>query len=234
MEIMALIPARSGSVRVENKNIRNLAGKPLISYTIRAAKASRKVNRIVVSTDSESIAGIAREHGAEIPFLRPREISKTDSTEMEFFLHALGWFKKNENYSPDFIVLLYPTSPFRKAKSIDLAVEMILARPDADSLRSVRLCSEHPYKMWRIEGDKLVPFVGGIDCNMHTWSYQKLPIVYTQNASIYITRPRTIFDKGSPTGDIILPFVMNERESVDINSLIDFEFAEWLISNGDI
>ena len=159
MNILGFIPARRGSKRVPNKNIKLLDGKPLIAYTIEAAKASKQVNRIVVSTDSQEIASVAKTFGAEVPFLRPAAIAKSDSTEMQFFRHALDWFWENQQYEPGLIVLLYPTSPFRKSQSIDKAVAAIRQHPEAHSLRSVRLCSEHPYKMWTIENDGyLKPF----------------------------------------------------------------------------
>lgn len=231
MNILSFIPARSGSKRIPKKNIKLLKGKPLIAYTIEAANKSKHINRTVVSTDSAEIAAVAKQYGAEVPFLRPESISKSDSTEMEFFNHALDWFSKNENYEPDLIVLLYPTSPFRKTESIDRAIEEMLAHPEADSLRSVRLCSEHPYKMWVIEDGYLKPFVKEQDSNIHTFSYHLLPTVYIQNASIYITKPSTINVKKSPTGDIILPFIMDEIESIDINNLLDFQFAELVMEN---
>ena len=230
MKILAFIPARAGSKRVLNKNLKPLQGKPLIAYTIESAKAACQINRIIVSTDSEEIASTARQYGAETPFLRPKNISQGDSTEMQFFEHALDWFQKHEDYAPDLIVLLYPTSPFRKPESIDRAVEEILKHPEADSLRSVRLCSEHPYKMWAVEDGYLKPFVKGKNPNIHTLSYQLLPTVYVQNASIYITRPSTIWNKKSPTGDIIIPFIMDEAESIDINTPLDFKFAEIMIN----
>lgn len=228
-KILALIPARAGSKRIPNKNIKLLAGKPLIAYTIECAKKSKYINRIVVSTDSEDIASVARQYGAEVPFLRPKEISQENSTEMQFFEHALDWFSKNENYEPDLIVLLYPTSPFRKPESIDKAIEEMLKHPEADSLRSIKLCSEHPYKMWTIENGYLKPFVKSENSNIHTFSYQLFPKVYIQNASIYITKPSTIKNKKSPVGDIVVPFVMEEIESLDINTPLDFKFAEMLI-----
>lgn len=226
MKILAFIPARSGSKRIPKKNIILLRGKPLIAYTIEAAKRSKYINRIVVSTDSKEIADIAKKFDAEVPFLRPSNISKADSTEMEFFSHALDWFIENEDYIPDLIVLLYPTSPFRKAESIDKAIEEMLKNPEADSLRSIRLCSEHPYKMWIIEDGYLKPFVKTEDPNIHTLSYHLFPKVYIQNANIYITKPSTIKNKKSPTGDIIIPFVMDELESIDINNPLDFQLAE--------
>ena len=226
MNILAFIPARAGSKRVPNKNILPLNGKPLIAYTIEAARASQHINRIVVSTDSEEIAAVAKEYGAEVPFIRPASIAQSDSTEMQFFEHALDWFKCNEEYEPDLIVLLYPTSPFRTAASIDRAVEKISRHPEADSLRSVKLCAEHPYKMWVIENNYLKSFAKNDVPNSHTLSYQLLPTIYIQNASIYITKPSTLLNKKSPTGDIIVPFVMDEEESIDINNPIDFTLAE--------
>ncbi|MDR4503639.1 MAG: acylneuraminate cytidylyltransferase family protein [Candidatus Scalindua sp.] len=229
MEILALIPARGGSKRVEDKNICLLGGKPLIAYTVEAALASKLISRVVVSTDSRQVAGISKEYGAETPFLRPESISQDDSTEMEFFEHALGWFMKYEGYEPDLIVQLYPTSPFRKAETIDKAVKEIQLYPEADSLRSITLCTEHPYKMWVIENSRLKPFVKSEDCNMHTRSYHLLPRVYIQNASIYITKPSTIKNKGTPIGDIVIPFPMDERESIDINTPLDLQFAEMVL-----
>jgi len=231
MNILAFIPARAGSKRVPNKNLLPLKGKPLIAYTIEAALKAQRVTRIIVSTDSEEIAAVARTHGAEVPFLRPAEIAQSDSTEMQFFTHALDWLLVHEGYSPDLLVLLYPTSPFRKSASIDAAIEKMLGHPEADSLRSIRLCNEHPYKMWVEEGGYLQPLVKKTDKNSHTLSYQLLPKTYIQNASIYITRPRTIREKGSPTGDVIIPFVMDEFESVDINTPLDFRIAD-LMADG--
>ncbi len=227
--VLGFIPARGGSKRVPRKNIQPLCGKPLIAYTIEAARASRLVNRVIVSTDSEEIAEVSKRYGAEVPFLRPKSIAQSNSTEMEFFEHALGWLKECEGYEPDLIVLLYPTSPLRKPDTIDRAVETMLAHPEADSLRSVKRCSEHPYKMWVIEEGYLKPFVKSDDPNTHTLAYHLLPEVYIQNASIYITKPSTLREKGSPTGDIIIPFVMDEIESIDINTPLDFKIAELVI-----
>jgi N-acylneuraminate cytidylyltransferase len=231
MKILGFIPARAGSQRIPNKNLRKLGGKPLIAYTIEAAKSAKRINRIVVSTDSPGICKVSKYYGAEAPFLRPKNISGSHSTEMEFLIHALDWFKKNEGYVPDLIVLLYPTSPFRKAETIDRAIKKILNHPEADSLRSVKLCKEHPHKMWQIKNEYLKPLLRSKIANMHTLSYQLLPTVYIQNASIYITRPKTILMKKSPTGNKIIPFVMDSVESIDINTILDFQMADLIIRN---
>ncbi|MCP5462054.1 MAG: acylneuraminate cytidylyltransferase family protein [bacterium] len=231
MNILGFIPARAGSKRLPDKNIRVLGDKPLITYTIAASLAARDITRTIVSTDSRDIASISLSSGAEVPFMRPPELAQSNSTEMEFFLHALEWLKKNESYVPDLIVLLYPTSPFRKAESIDRAIRLMLQHPEADSLRSIRMCSEHPYKMWQIdERGYLRPFVKTGDTCTQTLSTQLFPMVYIQNASIYITKPSTILNKQSPIGDIVIPFIMDDIESTDINTLFDFKCAEMILN----
>ncbi|MEW6748388.1 MAG: acylneuraminate cytidylyltransferase family protein [Candidatus Micrarchaeota archaeon] len=231
MKVLALILARGGSERIPKKNIAMLGGHPLIHYTIEAAKKSKHINRIIVSTDSQEIADVAKRLGAEVPFLRPAEISKSDSTELQAFEHALGYLKDEEGYEPDIIVKPFPTSPFRTTKTIDRAIEMLIAHPEADSVRSVRLCKEHPYKMWRIEGGELkhlIPEDQKPD-QAHTLSYQVLPEVYVNNASIDVTKPSTVFGKKSITGSKILALVMDELESHDINTPLDLLLAERLL-----
>lgn len=230
IKILALIAARAGSKRVKGKNIKLLHGKPLIAYTIEAAKKSKFITRIIVTTDSHEIAQIAKKYGAETPFLRPINLAKDSSTEYEFHQHAINWLKNNENYVPDLIVNLYPTTPFRKASSIDKAIELIISHPEADSLRSVTKCTEHPYKMWCVQGDYLKPFVKNKDSGNHTLSYQLLPEIYIQNASIYITTPKTLQKYKSTVGNKVLRFIMDADESLDINSKNDFILAE-LLSN---
>lgn len=231
LKILALIPARSGSQRVKNKNIKLLKDKPLIAYSIECAMRSKFINRIIVSTDSSAIAEVAVKYGAEVPFLRPEELATGSATEYEFHIHALEWLHSNEDYIPDFIVNLYPTAPFRKTSSIDEAMEIFLQNTMADSLRSVKKCSEHPYKMWKKENDFLAPFVDTGNMEVHTFSYQMLPTVYIQNANIYITKPETLKKYKNTLGENVLGYVMDEWESVDINSEMDFKLAENLLEN---
>jgi N-acylneuraminate cytidylyltransferase len=234
MKILALILARGGSVRIPKKNIKKLGKFPLIYYTIKAAKKSKHINRVIVSTDDEEIAKVAEKYGAEVPFYRPKEISRGDSTELEAFEHALNWLKEKEGYVPDYIVKLFPTSPFRTTESIDKAIELMLANPYADSVRSVRLCSEHPHKMWSLEGNRLRSFVPPKEKpkEAHTLAYQVLPRVYIQNAAIDVTKPSNIWQKKSVTGTEIIPFVMDETESLDINTPLDFIHAEAVLRKG--
>jgi len=208
-----------------------LGGIPLIGYKIKAALESDYINKIVISTDSKEIRAVAENFGINVPFLRPSEISGDNSTEFEFHQHALKWLSENENYVPDLIVNLYPTSPFVSSETIDLAIKKIIENPDCDSLRSVVKCSEHPYKMWIEKDEKyLEPFIKSDDSNFHTFSYHLLPRVYIQNACIYITKPETINRYKSTIGKKVLSFIMDDLESFDINSELDFMIAETIAS----
>ena len=230
MKVLCLIIARGGSQRVPNKNIKPLAGRPLIAYSIEAAKRSRYVNRIIVSTDSDAIAETAVKEGAEAPFRRPAEISQSHFTELEAVEHTPAWLRDHESYEPDLVALLRPTTPFRKSETIDAAIELLLKDPSAHCVRTVKLCSEHPHKMWVMERDgqrmrSFVPLEHKLP-EAHTLSYHLLPIVYVQNASMDVLRPSNIWQLRSTTGTEIIPLVMDEMESVDINSPLDFLLAE--------
>lgn len=233
MKVLAIIIARGGSQRVPNKNIRPLAGKPLLAYSIQGAKCSRYIDRVVVSTDSEAIVEVALREGAEVPFRRPAEISQGHSTELQAMEHALAWFRDRENYEPDFVCLLRPTSPFRTTATIDKAIELLRDDPTAHCVRTVRLCSEHPHKMWVMDERKrrilsLIPVEQKLP-EAHTLSYQLLPTVYIQNASMDVFRASNVWQLRSTTGTEIIPLVNDEYESVDINTEIDFILAETLI-----
>lgn len=232
--IIALIPARAGSQRVKGKNIRELGGKPLIAYTIDAALKADGIDRVIVSTDSEEIALIAKKYGAEVPFIRPPDISTSESTEFSYHIHALETLFNNESYVADIIVNLYPTTPFRKPDTISRAIKVFKESSTADSLRSVRKCKEHPYKMWQRKGDFLNRFIELEDPAKHTFSYHLLPEVLVQNASIYIVRRETLLKFNNTIGEKVFCFEMNEVESIDINYDLDFDFASFLMSNGKL
>ena len=210
--ILALIPARGGSKGVPRKNVMMLAGKPLIAYSILQAQASQRINRVIVSTDDAEIAAVAREWGAEVPFIRPAEYAEDFSPDLDVFRHALSALKEHENYVPDMIVHLRPTGPVRRIKLIDEAIELLAAHPDADALRSVGLAIQTPYKMWRItpEGylDPLLRLDGITDCQSKP--RQQLPMVYWQNGYVDVIRPRAIQEKNSMWGDRAIPFVVEE------------------------
>ena len=234
MEVLGLIIARGGSQRVPHKNIKPLAGRPLLAYSIEAARRSHYITRVIVSTDSESIAQVAIQEGVEAPFRRPPEISQGHSTELEAVEHALTWLRDHESYEPDLVALIRPTTPFRKSETIDRAIELLLNDPAAHSVRTVKLCSEHPHKMWVMDNDgrrirSFVPVEQKLR-EAHTLSYHLLPTIYVQNASMDVLRPSNIWNLRSTTGTEIIPLIMDEEESVDINSPLDFLLAEILMT----
>ncbi len=223
--VLAMIPARSGSKGVSDKNVRPIAGKPLIAYSIDQAKQSKYVDRIIVSTDSKSYAKIAREYGAETPFLRPIEISNDDSTDLEAFTHALNWLRDNEDYSPDICVQLRPTSPIRNVQDIDKAVKMLIVDSSIDSVRSVSSPEKTPYKMWFMDEDGfLKPVINTAIKEAYNLPRQSLPETYVQNACIDVMRTSVILEKKSMTGDKIIGLLMDEY--YDIDSEEHFNYTE--------
>ena len=234
-EILALIPARGGSKGILRKNIRLFAGYPLIAWSIAAAKQSKLVTRIVVSTDDEEIAAVAREWGAETPFLRPIELAQDKTTDLPVFEHALKWLEDVEGYRPDLIVQLRPTSPIRPRTMVDDAIRILLEHEDADCVRGVVPAGQNPFKMWRFngEGKPLNPLlkVDGID-EPYNAPRQILPPVYWQTGHMDAIRDTTITQKKSLTGDVIYPLLIDPRYTVDIDTLTDWAKYEALVYSG--
>jgi N-acylneuraminate cytidylyltransferase len=210
--ILALIPARGGSKGIPRKNVRLLAGKPLIAYSIDHALQSRHIGRVIVSTDDEDIAAAARAAGAEVPFMRPAEFARDMSPDLDVFRHALRWLRERENYVPELVVHLRPTGPVRRVELVDEAIARMLATPSADSLRAVSVPALTPYKMWRIENGFLKPLLTmpGVK-EPHSMPRQMLPEVYWQNGYVDIMRARTILEQDSMTGGVVLPFIVTDR-----------------------
>jgi CMP-N-acetylneuraminic acid synthetase len=225
-DVLALIPARSGSKGVPNKNVRLLAGKPLLAWSVEQARAAATVSRVVVSTDSPVYAEIARSYGAETPFLRPAEIARDQSTDLEVFQHALGWLREHEGYEPQVCVHLRPTSPLRRPGEIDAVVGLLAEHPEADSVRTVSPSPATPYKMWFVGPDAyLSPAMPSRDLD-EPWNMprQSLPVVYLQNACIDAVRTPVVTVGGSMTGTRILGYVMPSH--LDIDTEEDFLLAE--------
>jgi len=237
-ETLALIPARGGSKGIPRKNIRNFAGYPLIAWSIAAGLQSGMVTRVIVSTDDDEIAAVAREFGAETPFLRPAELAQDDTTDLPVFEQALAWLKENEGYQPDVVVQLRPTSPIRPRGSVDDAVRILLAHPDADCVRGVVLAGQNPHKMWRLPEGANSPMRNLLDVKGVPEPYnaprQSLPPVYWQTGHIDAIRTSSIFDKKSLTGDVIYPLVIDSRYTVDIDNLYDWARYEHLVMTGGL
>jgi N-acylneuraminate cytidylyltransferase len=231
--IVALIPARAGSKRLQGKNVKPLAGHPMMAYTIAAARESGIFSDVVVSTDDPEIAAIAKRYGASVPFLRPGEMAGEFSADIEWIRHALKELAaaggKIETFS-----ILRPTSPFRQAETIRRAWDTFLSVPEADSLRAVELCKQHPGKMWQLDGSLMKPLLddGGVNPPWHSTAYQGLPPVYAQNASLEIAWSRIPLEEGTIAGQKIIPFLTEGQEGFDINKPEDWWLAELLIEKG--
>ncbi|MBK8428178.1 MAG: acylneuraminate cytidylyltransferase [Lewinellaceae bacterium] len=234
-DILALIPARGGSKGIPRKNIREFAGYPLIAWSIAAAKRSSLVTRVIVSTDDEEIAAVAREWGAETPFLRPDELAQDKTTDLPVFEHALKWLEDVEGYRPEIVVQLRPTSPIRPQTMVDDAIQILLNHKDADCVRGVVPAAQNPFKMWRFngEGKPLAQLleVEGI-AEPYNAPRQILPPVYWQTGHIDAIRETTIVNKRSLTGDVIYPLLIDSKYTVDIDTLADWAKYEALVYSG--
>lgn len=229
--IIALIPARSGSKRVPGKNIRKLGGHPLIAYAIAGAINSYIFDRIIVSTDSPEIATIARDYGAEVPWLRSPAYAGDRSPDFEWIEEVLSKCQ-GEGQVYDCFSILRPTSPFRQAETIRRAWSAFLSQPDIDSLRAVEKCKQHPGKMWVLKGDLMEPLLTQDDGSAVPWHsspYQALPEVYVQNASLEIAWCRVIWSTRTIAGTKIKPFLTQGWEGLDINDAKDWWYVEHLL-----
>lgn len=227
---VAFIPARSGSKRVPNKNIRPLGGHPMLAYSIRSAIESGVFDAVICATDSEEYAEVARHYGAEVPFLRASEISGDKSPDIEWVVWMLSQLSQaGREY--EIFSILRPTSPFRLPETIRRAWSTFTADPRADSLRAIEKCKQHPGKMWVIRGNRmlpLLPFANG-STPWHSSQYAALPEVYAQDASLEIAWTRVPLEQHSIAGEAIIPFVSQGYEGFDINEPEDWWMAERLL-----
>jgi len=228
MKIFALIPARSGSVGVKDKNIRPLAGKPLMAYAIGAAVKSRYVDKVIVSTDSEKYAKIAREYGAETPFLRPKDLAEDVPTEL-VAQHAINWLEENHDYKADIVVTIQCTTPLLKTEDIDGCIEKLI-KTDADAVITVKEVKEYPRWMFKIgKRGRLVPLMGEIKGEAGV--RQTLEKLFIPNGAVYACKKATITEKKSMFGNDCRAVIMPEERSLDIDTELDFEIIEALIMN---
>lgn len=230
MEVLAIIPARGGSKGIKRKNLVDFLGKPLVAHSIEHALASKRITRTIVSTDDNEIAQVSREYGAEIPFMRPKELAEDHVLDWPVFFHALEYLSKTEGFLPDIIVHLRPTTPYRKTCWIDYAVDLLVDHPYADSVRSVSEPEKHPYRMFTIDSTGyLDPIMKHEHPEPFLLRRQDLPKVYYYNCVIDVTRLATIRNMNSMTGKKILPYIMNPDEVFDIDSPRDLKIARLLV-----
>ena len=229
--VLGLIPARGGSSGIPRKNITLLAGRPLLAYTCEAALASRRLTRVLVSTDDEEIAAVGRACGAEVPFLRPADLARADTPSLPVAQHAVQWLIEHEAWDPDVVVLLQPTSPLRRARHIDEALDC-MAQGDADTVVSVVAVPHRfsPYALLRMRDGSLEDFWEA-PVSFDRFRRQEIPPLYARNGpAIVATRTRVLFESQSFFGPRVLPYVMNDEDSVDIDARFDLGLAEWLLS----
>jgi CMP-N,N'-diacetyllegionaminic acid synthase len=229
---VALIPARSGSERVRDKNIRPLAGHPLIAYAIATARQAGIFDRVVCSTDSGKIAEVAQRYGAEVPFLRPTELATATSPDIEWITHALERF--DEHF--DLFAIVRATNPFRGPDVLRRGLEQLLATPEADSIRAVELVKQHPGKMWIVEGKTMRPLLDQqhLDVAWHAGQYQALPPVYVQNSALEIAWTRVVSQTGTREGKVVAPYFTDGSEGFNIDDEEDWERARLLLEEGDV
>jgi N-acylneuraminate cytidylyltransferase len=239
---VAFIPARQGSKRVPGKNVRALQGHPVLAYTIAAARDSGLFDSVIVSTDAEEIAAIARHYGAEVPFLRPAAFAGDTSPDIEWLDHAIRTLAAGGRAWECFS-LLRPTSPFRSAGTIRRAWALFASQQGVDSLRAVEKCAQHPGKMWVVRGQRMFPLLpfetaspkpGEGGQPWHSTPYQALPPVYVQNASLEIAWTRVVSERRTIAGDVMVPFVTDGYEGFDINDPADWDLAVRLLEQGAV
>ncbi len=227
---IALIPARSGSERVPQKNIRRLARHPLIAYAIASARQAGVFDRVVCSTDSTEIAEVASRYGAEVPFLRPAELATATSPDIEWLTDTLE--RLDTRY--DLFAIVRATNPFRGPDVLGRGLDELLATPEADSIRAVELVKQHPGKMWVVEGATMRPLLGQshLDVAWHAGQYQALPKVYVQNSALEIAWTRVVSQTQSREGKVVAPFFTGGHEGFNVDDEDDWERAERLLGEG--
>jgi len=235
MRNVALIPARAGSKTVAKKNIKLLNGIPLIAYTIKTALKNPRINKVIVSTDDEEIAGIAKKYGAEVPFLRPVELAQDNTPDRPVILHTLNWIEENEKFKPDLLIYLRPTSPFKTNPIIDECLNMIESEKELTSLRTVNIAegTDHPYWMFKNENNLLKPFIDNIRISKY-YQRQLLPSCYKLNGVVDILKPNIVNNNEYIFGNNIGFVEIDRLNAIDIDDELDFSFAEFLIIHNKI
>ena len=226
-KILGIIPARGGSKGIPNKNIKLLGGKPLISYTIEAALESKFLTDFIVSTDSELIKEVSLGYGAKVPFIRPLELSHDKALAIPTVQHAVKSFEKIVGHQYDYIIMLQPTAPLRKAEDIDKSLEKLISSGLDSTISVVDVNNYHPVKMKSIENDRLVDY---INTDLENPPRQGLPAVYIVNGAIYATKRDVFMSKNTFKGDSCMPYIMPDERSVNIDTMADFVVAEYFLT----
>ena len=228
LNILGVITARGGSKGLPGKNIKLLHGRPLISYSISAVQKSTLVSRLIVSTDDEEIASVARAEGGEVPFIRPAELAQDDTPHLPVMQHAVSFMENQEGLTYDMAVIFQPTSPFRLVEDIDLTIQKLIDHPEADS--AVSLCevegSAHPLKVKKMEGDSVVSYCMEESEGMRR---QDFPMAYKRSGAVYVIRRETLLQKERLYGDLVVGHIVPKERSIDIDTPLDWVRAEYIL-----
>lgn len=228
LSTVGIIPARGGSKGIPGKNLAPLAGKPMIAWTIQTVKQSLHTNRVIVSTDSEEIAQIAKQYEAEVPFLRPPELAQDDTPGIAPILHAIKWLEDNEGYVPDLVMCLQPTSPLRSSKDIDAAIEL-LVQQKAEAVISVTPVDQHPYWMQSVDpAGWMKDFVA---CDSPVTRRQDLPPVYAPNGAIYLAYRAVLLERETWHTERTYAYVMPPERSLDVDTNWHLHLAELILKH---
>lgn len=236
--VLAVILARGGSKSIPKKNIALCAGEPLMYYTIQAAKNAKSITRLIISTDSEEIAAYAKSQGVEVPFMRPAELAEDTTPDLPVFEHVLAELKRRENYVPDIIVHLRPTTPLKKTSDIDAGVALLLENPEAQSVRSIVEPAHTPFKMYDIDSatgflspllPKVFPAVFEKYPEAYNMPRQVLPKLWEHSGYVDVIRAEVISELHSMSGSRILPLRFDEWRRIDIDSPFEIALAENVI-----
>jgi N-acylneuraminate cytidylyltransferase len=229
---VAFVPARSGSERVPGKNVRPLAGHPLLAYAVETALQSGVFEHVVCSTDSAEVAEVARWYGADVPFLRPAEYATSTSPDIEW----LGFTLERLDEAYDVFAIVRATNPFRGPAVVRRGFDQLLATPEADSLRAVELVKQHPGKMWLLaeDGRTMRPLLdqSHLDVAWHAGQYQALPSVYVQSSALEIAWTRVVPETRTREGRVVAPFFTEGHEGFNVDDEDDWERAERLLASG--
>lgn len=231
-DVIAIIPARSGSKGIKDKNLSNLCGYPLLAYSIVAAKLAKHVDRVLISTDSEHYAEIGRRYGAEVPFLRPAELSGDTSTDRDFMLHAMQWVQDHEGQLPEYWIHLRPTTPLRDPAHVDASIQMLINRPEATALRSAHVAPESPFKWFRFNESGFLTALTSEDTSLDKYNLprQSYPKAYIPDGYVDIVKSTFVMNSGQFHGDRVLGYespYCTEVDSQDELDLLEFQLRKF-------
>lgn len=223
-KILAIIPARGGSKGVPGKNVKELAGKPLITWTIEAARHSKYIDRLILSSEDSEIIEIAKQYGCDVPFTRPIELAQDDTPTMDVIMHVI---EQCEDF--DYIVLLQPTSPLRTTEDIDGCIQKLIENK-ADFCVSVTEAAKSPYWMYTMKDDRMYPLMQQEQMKTRR---QELPVVYALNGAVYVAKTDALLIEKSFLNERTIGYTMPQEKSFDIDTITDFKICEYLLADNN-